>query len=36
MRLDMLEAALAAIDDGDSIRRARLLGTLAAELRITR
>ena len=34
-RIEMLEAALTAAHEGDSLQRARLLGTLAAELRIT-
>jgi predicted ATPase/DNA-binding SARP family transcriptional activator len=34
-RVEMLEAALAATREGDSFQRARLLGTLASELRIT-
>lgn len=33
-RVEMLEAALDAIDDADSITRARLLATLAAELKV--
>ncbi len=33
-RLEMLEAALDAIDDADSVTRARLLATLAAELKV--
>lgn len=33
-RVEMLEAALDAIEDVDSITRARLLGTLAAELKV--
>jgi predicted ATPase/DNA-binding SARP family transcriptional activator len=34
-RIEMLEAALAATAEGDSFQRARLLGTLAAELFVT-
>jgi DNA-binding SARP family transcriptional activator len=33
-RIEMLEAALDAIEDADSVTRARLLGTLAAELKV--